>query len=157
MNEALAVKRGLEIQEKLAELKTELSAVEEFLKKRALNGTQIELEDADREGRQYIARSEHFEVPVILSADLLIKSFKHESAQHLKIESDCDGKLKLFYAKKITYEVIHPTGKAFRKEALSVLGEQGPEFITACVARDKNGIPKSVIQIDWGRSRIITE
>jgi hypothetical protein len=33
-----------------------------------------------------------------------------------------------------------------------ILGESAPIFVDACLARDKNGIPKSQIKVEWDRA-----
>lgn len=155
MTEAYAVKRGLKIQEEIKRLNDELKEIESLLESKALAGEQVELEDADREGRQYIAMSELFSVPVIITADLVINSFIKDSANHTKIAAIAGDDLKKFYSKKTSFHLVQETGKAFRQAALQELPEKGAELISACTARDKHGIAKNSIKVDWSRSKLL--
>jgi hypothetical protein len=39
-----------------------------------------------------------------------------------------------------------------RAKAAGVLGAGAPAFVTACLQRDKNGIPKNKIAVEWARA-----
>ena len=147
------VDRGLEIVETMDKLKEELKEIEGRLVKAGMLGKQVDLEDAEREGKQYLANGSKAIVPVVFTADMIIKSFLAQSAQHLKILGACvPGNLEHFYHPKITFESLHDSGKAFRRVAAEVLGAEAPAFVSACVARGKNGIPKSQIKVEWNRA-----
>ena len=147
-----AVDRGLEILLKMEELKAELKGIEAIIEHAALHGDQIDLVDPDREGKQYLAQGTTEIVPVVLTADLIIGTFQEGTAQHAAIESAAEGKLPLLYRRIVAFKNIFESGKKFRIEAGKVLGENAPQFVSACIARDKQGVPKSDIKIEWKRS-----
>lgn len=147
------VDRGLVIVEQIATLKKELDGIGERIEAAALNGEQIDLMDEEREGKQFLATGSKVIVPVILAADLLVKSFAKDSAVHKAIEAHAGGKLGAFYKETNKFEALTESGKKFRQRAVEILGAKfGPGFITACVQRDKLGIAKSAIKIEWGRA-----
>ena len=157
---ALDVERGLAIRKEMDALKAELKAIEERLEAAGLEGEQVELNDPEREGRQFLAQGEKHIVPVVFTADLLIKSFKFPSAHYTRItsaipegfaESGAQG-LVAFFDRSVAYESRFDSGKKFRAHADELLGKDAPAFITACLARDKHGIPKSAIKIEWDRA-----
>lgn len=146
------VDRGLEIVAQMEALKEELKSIEERLQKAGLNGTQVDLVDEEREGKQYLANGTAKIVPVVFTADQVVKSFLAESAVHGQIAAAADGHLTKFYVSRKTYHAVFETGKLLRRQAAEILGSQGPSFVTACLARDKNGIPKSAIKVEWNRA-----
>ena len=79
------IDRGLAIIAELEKLETELKAIEVRVKHAALHGEQVELKDADREGKQYRAAGTERIVPVILTADKIIGEFGRDSQRHLQI------------------------------------------------------------------------
>jgi hypothetical protein len=154
------VDRGLAIRGEMDALKKELGEIEERLEAAGLKGEQIDLVDADREGKQFLAKGTKQIVPVVFTADLLIKSFKFPSAHYTRItsaipegfaESSAQG-LGGFFTRSVVYESRTDSGKKFRAIAGELLGKDAPKFITACLARDKEGIPKSAIKIEWDRA-----
>ena len=151
------VDRGLELRAKMEELKEQLSVIETQLQAAALAGEQQDLEDDEREGRQWLAQGTEHIVPVVLTSDLLIKSFQDDSSQHLRIADRAGDKIKEFYVPKKTWTSVFDNGKTFRKAAAQILGDNAPEFITACLQRDKHGLPKSQIRVEWDRAEIITK
>ena len=152
MNLAAIVDRGLEIIAQVALLEAELKVVEATLQRAALAGEQVDLVDTEREGKQFLANGSEFIVPVVLTADLLVKSFTADSAAHRSIEAASQGKLTDLFKPVTTWKTFFDSGKIFRKKALEILGNDGPALITACVQRDKNGIPKSAIKVEWARA-----
>ncbi len=149
------VDRGLEIVERIKALSEELDEIEARLEAAGLEGEQIELVDADREGRQFLAKGTEQIVPIIFTADLVTQSFQYGSAKHGEMEAAADGHLTDFYKVTRTFKSLFESGKIFRMKALEILGEKGPAFITACLARDKRGIPKSATRIEWDRTEKI--
>ena len=149
---AKSVDRGLEIRAQIQELQDELSTVEECLRHAALEGEQIELTDPDREGRQFLARGTESTVPVVLTADMVAQTFADGSKIHARLAEVAGDKLGQFYRAVTTWKILSKTGKAFRLEAMAILGNEAPAFITAALARDKNGIPKSQIKVEWDRA-----
>ena len=91
-------------------------------------------------------------VPVIFTADLLIKSFAEDSSIHLKVKEAARGHLDVFFNRTVKFETIIDSGKKFRKKAHEILGVDGPAFVTACLQRGKGGIPKSQTRVDWDRA-----
>lgn len=151
------VDRGLEIRSEIAQLLAELETIEAFMKQAGLRGEQVPLEDADREGRQFIAEGTEQIVPVVFTADLLVKSFGDGTAMHAKIEAASGGHLDVFFKKVTTHKGIIEDGKAFRTKAAEVLGTHGPYFVSACLQRDRNGIPKSQVRVEWERAKPLVE
>ena len=149
------IDRGLEIIAALENLEAELKDIEVRVKHAALHGEQVELKDADRDGKQYLAAGTQRIVPVILTADKLVSSFAEHSKQHGLIETVAGGRaLNEFFRPVHKYENRFDNGKKFRTRADELLGKAAPAFITACLARDKDGIPKSDIKIMWDESEV---
>jgi hypothetical protein len=146
------VDRGLEIDAEIERLTAERKEIEGRLIAAALQGEQLPLNDEEREGRQFLAKGSREFVPVVLTADLLMKSFQHASVQHIRVDGAACGKLEKFYSSKRTYHALFDNGKAFRKQADSFLGASAPAFISACLQRDKQGMPKSDIKVEWKRA-----
>lgn len=145
---------GLKLRERIATLEAELETVEAALISHARTGDQVDLIDEEREGKQYLARGSAQTVPVVFTADSIIGSFADDSDIHKKIVAATGGYgLRPFYRRSITWKMIADGGKSFRKIAGEVLGNAvGPAFVTACLARDKHGIPKSDIKVEWKRA-----
>ena len=152
MTTQAAVDRGLEIVAKVSELKEEFKAIEETLRAAALAGDQVDLVDPEREGKQFIAGGTTKTVPVVITADMIVQSFTDGTPVHARMEAVAGDKLPLFYHKKTTWEILAKSGKAFRLEAAGILEEKAPAFITASLARDKLGIAKNQIKVEWDRA-----
>lgn len=151
------VDRGLEIRAQMEKLKAELKDIETRLHHAALHGEQVELNDADREGRQYLAAGTQRVVPVILTADLIIGEFGKNSPRHVEIleavQNDA-AKVYPFFKAVNKFENRFDSGKKFRLQAAEVFGKDiAPKFITACVARDKEGIARSSIKVAWDETK----
>lgn len=144
------VDRGLEIRAQIERLEVELEKIEEKLRKAGLEGEQQDLKDADREGRRFLARGSAFVVPVVFTADKLMQTFKKSSAAHTQIQTIAGDLFSRFYTLTQTYETLCKDGKQFRAQANELLGPKAPAFITACLAKDKHGIPKSDVKVEWG-------
>lgn len=154
------IDRGLQIVEEIAALEKELKEIKARVDKAAVNGPQVALEDAARDGTQYLAKGSEKIVPVIITADFLVASFGEDSKKHHEIAGTLAEPLLLhdFYERKVTFQRREEDGKTFRKVAREMIG--GPEaerFIQACVARDKEGIARSAVKIAWDRARPIGE
>lgn len=155
---AADVDRGLYLVERIEALKKELEQIEVRLTTAGLEGEQIELVDPEREGRQFLAKGSEAIVPVVFTADLLVKSFAAHSAVHDKIDAalaDPGFQRPSFFARFTIYKTAIDSGKIFRARAAEILGEAAPAFISACLQRDKHGIPKSQVKIEWGRAEKI--
>lgn len=158
-DEVILIDRGLVLVEEIRLRKDELDHIQERLEKIALAGDQIPLEDSERDGMQYIAQGSEKTVPVVITADMLMKSFTGGSAKHDAIEAAAGGpaNIREFFRRTISYERIIDDGKLFRRKAREVLGaEIAPLFISACVARDKTGTPRNAVKIDWQRAVAIS-
>jgi hypothetical protein len=147
------VDRGIEINFALETLKDELKLIEERLKQAALAGEQIELTDPDREGRQYLAHGTTHTVPVVLTADIIAGQFADGSPMHAAASAAAGSRLGDFYREIRTWKNMLPTGKAFRAQAADLLGnDAGPRLVSAVIARDKLGIPRNQIKVEWDRA-----
>lgn len=149
---ATAIERGLAIRAQQAALKDELAKIEELIEAVALVGKQDDLVDPDREGKQFIAKGSVHQVPVILTADSIVGQFADDSPMHVRLKELAGEKLKEFFRKKTVWENLAKSGKQFRALAAMVLEDKAPEFISGAIARDKHGIPKSAIKIEWDRA-----
>jgi len=147
------VDRGLAIVATFETLKKELKEIQDRLGAAALHGVQVDLEDPEREGKQFLAPGTDRIVPVVLTADSIIQSFVKDSKAHKTISQVAGDKLPHFYLPKTTFELVLPSGKAVRAKAAEIFGfEDAPPFVSACLARDKHGIPKSTIKVEWERA-----
>jgi len=152
MTNKQAVDRGLAIIDEMDALSDELKKIETQLREAALTGEQIDLEDAERDGKQFLARGSAHIVPVVLTADLVVASFKDASPVHARLEGIAGrDMLKAFFRPETTWKGMCKSGKAFRREAAALLENQAAAFVDAALARDKYGIPKSQIKIEWDR------
>lgn len=151
------VDRGLEICNTIEKLEVELKLIEERLKAAGLSGEQVDLVDADREGKQFLAAGTERIVPIIFTADKLVGEFLKDSPKHQTLRMAAHGKLTDFFKPVIGYKNRFDNGKKFRIQAEEILGVRAPAFITACIARDKQGIPKSDIKVCWGDAAAVPE
>lgn len=147
------VDRGIELRRQVKGLKKELDAIEDSLSNVALWKEHQPLADPDRDGRRYLARGSQLVVPVIFTADKIVGSFQNNSPLHAQLsEVIPPGRgvgISCFFNLKSVFENRFSDGKQFRAEATNLLGDIAPQFINACLARDKHGIPKSDIKIAW--------
>lgn len=151
------VDRGLVLRREIKDRQEELKAIEESLESAGLKAEQTELKDQDREGRRWLARGTDVIVPVIFTADKLVASFQEGTKVHKQIVAALpDGvKIEKFFTRCVTFKSLFEDGKVFRANAEALLDKQAPKFITACVAKDKHGIPKSDVKIAWDRAEPI--
>ena len=150
------IDRGLEITAEMEKLAAELKDIEVRVKNAALHGEQVELNDAEREGRQFIAAGTATTVPVILTSDMIIGEFGKNSARHLVLMEAVNndgGKVLEFFKPVNKFENRFDSGKKFRQHAAEIFGAAAPMFVTACIARDKAGIPKSAIKVMWQETK----
>lgn len=146
------VDTGLSIVAQIDRLKEQLKLIVERLEIAALEGEQIPLEDDTREGMQYIAQGSQADVPIVITADSITQTFADGSPAHGRIEAAANGRLKDFFKRSVTWKLIARDGKAFRSDASALLGADAPAFISTCLSRDKNGLPKSAVKIEWARA-----
>jgi hypothetical protein len=153
------VARGLELREQIKTSQAELKTIEKRLETAGLEGEQIPLTEADREGRQFIARSPAagIAVPVIFESDQIVASFVPDSPVHQAITPIAGTHLPLFFREIVKFERIQKDGHEFRKLARETYGPHAPEFIAASLQRDKNGIPRSRTIIAWENAKPIPQ
>lgn len=154
------VDRGLEIVDEMATLQDELEKIEARVEAAGLAGEQVELNDPDREGRQFIARGSAKTVPVVFTADLLVGQFQVDSDVHRGIirammAENYTRFFSDFFRSVHVFKTLFDSGKKFRAHAAELLGKNAPAFISACLQRDKTGVPKSKVVIDWQRAEEI--
>ena len=149
MNAQQLVDRGLEVRAEMKRLAAELKDIEAKLEKLGLERRQTDLKDADREGRRWLARGTRLIVPVVFTADKLVGEFKDKSPMHLAVVAAAQGRLKDFFRPVNKWENLFKDGKDFRARADDLLAADAPGFITACLARDRDGLPKSDVKIVW--------
>ena len=151
---AADVDRGLIVVAKIEKLQNELKEIEARLIADTLARPDEHeaLEDKDREGKQFFAKGSALRLPIVLTADSLVKSFAPDSDVHLRIFSASDGSLPKFFKPVTKYETQFEDGKLFRAAAKEILGDKAPAFIAACLQLNKFKLPKSTIQIQWQRA-----
>jgi len=149
------IERGIELRSIIKSSQTELKAIEKRLEQAGLEGEQIPLQETDREGRQFLARSPKLGlvVPVVFESDQIIASFAPESDIHHALNDLSIGQLTSFFTETRKFERIQKDGQIYRKSARELLGSTAPAFIAASLQRDKAGIPKSRTVIAWENSR----
>jgi len=158
-----AVARGLEIRTQQDALKRELKHIETLLEAAGLAGEHILLQDEDREGRQYLARSPQAgcAIPIVFESDQIPASFRAGSPTHAALvqffreHPDTPIGGEAFYRPQLTYERAPADGQALRRLAREMLGTAAPELISRLIVRDKHGIPRSRTVIAWDQPRPI--
>jgi hypothetical protein len=162
MSVRMDVDRALEIIPQLEKLKAELKDIETRLLiagyKAGERGEHEDLKDADREGRRWLAVGSDQAVPLIFTADKLLGSFQKDSPQHSTIRTaigPCISSLPEFFKAQTVYKNRFDDGKKFRARAEAILGTSAAPFITACVAKDKEGIAKSDVRVDWDHAEAV--
>lgn len=149
---AADVDRGLDLVAAIAAEQEELKQIVSRLEQAALEGEQIPLNDAEREGMQFLAVGAKGTVPVVITADNIAQTFVEGSPLHARAEAAAQDRLSDFYRRTVTYKAVPKDGKAFRAEAAAILGDAAPAFISACLSRDKHGVPKNSIKVEWSRA-----
>lgn len=157
---AADIARGIAIKSEMARLKIELDAIENRLEQAGLAGEQVPLNDADREGKQYLAEGEKVIVPVRFESDLIAGSFPPDSEMHKAVVSalgeEHKDKIGHFFKDTRTFERVPKDGQAFRKIARELLdGITFAKLINASTQRSKAGIPKSKTVVAWDDAKPI--
>jgi len=157
---AADIARGIEIKHEMARLKIELAAIESRLEQAGLAGEQVPLQDADREGKQYLAKGDSKIVPIRFESDLIAGSFAPDSEMHKAVVAalgeNHKDKIVRFFKDTRSFERVPKDGQAFRKIARELL--DGPTFarlVSAATQRSKDGIPKSKIVVAWDDAKPI--
>jgi hypothetical protein len=152
MSVQLDVDRGLIVRAEIARLQEELRLIEGRLEKAGLAGEQIPLQEADREGRQYLAKGSIYIVPVLFTADAIVAGFEPDGLVHMQLR-DSVGLPAVNGLFKLRFVSRFPDGQKFRAAAREMLGPRAPGCISICLSRDKTGVPKSRTVIAWDRAR----
>jgi hypothetical protein len=150
------VERGIVIKYEIEQLTIELKHIEKRLEQAGLHGQQIPLENAEREGKQYLAKSAKHIVPVVFESDMLIKSFPYGSPLHHALDHLCGGEnFKTFFDQKRTFERSESDGHVFRKDVFDLMEDNGKShrIIGLLKAKNKDGIIKSRTVIDWKNTK----
>jgi hypothetical protein len=154
--------RGIQLRNQIKAYQTELKAVEKRLEQAGLEGEQIPLQEADREGRQFLARSPQANliVPVVFESDQIVASYRLGSDMDKAVDQfvvEHNVNLGEFYQPVTSFVRIPKDGQAFRKTARAQLGTLAPEFLSRCLQRDKDGIPRSRTIIAWDNAKPIDQ
>lgn len=154
---AADIERGIEIKAEIAKLTEELKAIESRLQAAGAEGDQIPLQDANREGKQYLARSSKRIVPVRFESDLIAASFDPDSKMHKEAAAITGDLLPRFFKQSPKFARVPEDGEDFRSLAREILQpDQFAELIRAVTMRDKKGIAKSRIVVGWKDAKTIT-
>lgn len=155
---AFLVDRGIAIRAEMAALEKELEGINKLLKaegyEKNKDGKVEDLKDGNRLGKRWLAAGTERILPVVFTTDLLAGSFTANTDLHKKIEAAAGEHLNDFYKRVTKYENRFDSGVKFRKTAADLLGDKAPAFITACLSRDKDGIPKSDVKIEWDKTEV---
>lgn len=149
------IERGLELRNSIKTAQAELKAIEKRLEQAGLDGEQIPLQEADREGRQFLARSPKLGliVPVVFESDQIVASFQSDTEIYNELTQHAGHHFSKFWNDTRKFERVQKDGQAYRKTARELLGEHAPYFVAASLQRDKNGIPKSRTIIGWDNAK----
>jgi hypothetical protein len=149
------IERGLELRASIKAHQTELKSIEKRLEAAGLEGEQIPLQEADREGRQFLARSPKLGliVPVVFESDQIIASLQPFTATYDALVAISGIHLCKFWMPAVAWDRIPKDGQAYRKTARELLGGVAPKFIAASLQRDKSGIPKNRTIIAWDNAK----
>ncbi|HXI70275.1 MAG TPA: hypothetical protein VNN22_07955 [Verrucomicrobiae bacterium] len=145
------VDRGLEIVAAKKSMEAEMEKIVAELEQHGLDHSaqHEELADADRDGKRWFANGTEVSVPMIFTADKLVGEVATKSIKRVEIEAAAGKFFRAFFKPVSGYANVFKDGKQFRKHAHELMGAEAPQFITACVARDKHGIAKSDVKILW--------
>ncbi len=153
------IERGIDLRATIKSAQVELKAIEKRLEQAGLEGDQIPLQESDREGRQFLARSSKLGlvVPVVFESDQIIASIHPGSEIHEMLEPLSIGQFSKFWTPISKFDRIQKDGQTYRKTAREILGSTAPAFIAASLQRDKAGIPKSRTIIAWEHAKPIEQ
>ena len=150
------VTEGIKITAQLSQLKARRDAIAEKLRTYALAHPErhAPLKDEARGGRQVILTGSIGEqLSVLMKDDQIAQTFAHAGKQHLAIEASLQTltmAITPFYRSKRIWEMVPKDAVQFRAVAQSIIGEKrAPEFISACLRRNKDGVPISDVNVEW--------
>lgn len=148
------VERAVALIEKIEKSKEELKLIEKKLIAAALAAPELHLplEEEERDGKQVVVRSRAgVRVPILFTSDNLVKSFARDSSVHEKIKDAAGSHFDVLFKPINTFKTFFDDAQVFRQKCRELFGNASPAVISACVARDKDGIPTSQTKIDWSR------
>ena len=145
------IERGLELRNTIKTAQAELKSIEKRLEQAGLEGEQIPLQEADREGRQFLARSPKLGlvVPVVFESDQIVASVQPDTDVFNALLVISGSHFAKFWQPVTKLDRVQKDGQTYRQTAREILGELAPTFIAASLQRDKAGIPKSRTIIAW--------
>lgn len=146
---------GLRLRNEIEDREKQLKEIEKRLKAyaEAHPDEHVPLKDEDREGTRLLITGSREIVPVIFTSDLIKQSIDSLSDDLPKIRELAGDHFASFYTRTVTYDAVHSKsgkfdGKSFRTAARELLTD-AEEFISACVRRNKDGIPISQTKVSW--------
>jgi hypothetical protein len=145
------IHRGRELTATIAAAESELKAIEETLRHRALAMPHEPLAQGNREGRRATLRDGTESLTVLFESDILKASFASDSpvAKSVLPLLDAEQAATLFRS-KTTYERALKDGHKFRLQCADLLpAETAAKVIDLLKDRDRNGIVKSKSVIEW--------
>lgn len=149
------IERGIDLRVSIKAQQAELKAIEKRLEQAGLEGDQIPLQEADREGRQFLARCprRNVVVPVVFESDQIIASLQPDTATYEALSIIAGIHFGSFWQPVSSLARIQKDGQSYRATAREMLGAVAPSFIAASLQRDKAGIPKSRTLIAWENAK----
>jgi hypothetical protein len=152
------IERGLILRDTIKTILAELKQIENRLEQAGLTGEQIPLQEADREGRQFLAKSEKLGlvIPVIFESDQIVASIQPDTEVYHDLAKLSEGFFPKFWKASSKLDRIQKDGQTYRKTARELLGSAAPDFIAASLQRDKAGIPKSRTIIAWDHAKSLS-
>lgn len=150
---SMLVDRGRVVTAELARLQAELNQINAAVVRHACSvpDEHEPLIDGERDGRRWMAVGSLERVPVIFTADKIIASFADGSPKHKDLVQLIGApRLPFFFAERRVWERREKDGKIFRRALSEMLpADLAAAMVTATLARDKSGNPKSDIYPDW--------
>lgn len=148
--------RGIAIKKQMSLLEKELKEIETRLQAAGADGEQIPLQDQNREGKQFLARSPYHILPVRFESDLIAGSFEPHSIMHEAVLEAAGVHFPRFYKPSNKFERKPKDGETFRKLARQLLAPDAfARLIRAATSVDKDGIAKSKIVVAWDDAKTI--
>jgi hypothetical protein len=154
-----AIARAAEIRAQITLLQIELKPLEKIIEQAGINGPHVPLEDAEREGKQTIIRTDSHVLRVRLESDNLVTGFEMGSDLEKSISALLTTKEfnDLFKPVK-RYDRKESDGHKFRLKAKKAIVNQDTylKLIRALRSLDKDGIPKSKTVVAWDTLETLT-
>src|SRR5436190_6010849 len=157
------VDEGLSLAGEITKKKDRLKEINEALTAWAEANPEahIKLKDEEREGTQFLCAGTGKTVAVVFTSDLLKQKIAPNSKDLTALQTLAGDHFGKFYKRTVSYESVHGKGnkfdgKAFRAVARELL-EDPEKFLSACVRRNKEGMPISLTRIAWSDAKEETE